>query len=52
MCVCEIKRRQISAKRGTDSKFEAEANLKAKVPKSKRSSKVMDEIRVHTNGEA
>ena len=28
---------QISEKQGTDSKFEAEANLKVLVPKSKRS---------------
>ena len=43
---------QILAKRGTDSELEAEANLKALVPKSKQSSIVMYEICIHTNVEA
>ena len=43
---------QISAKQGTDSKFEGQANLKALVPKSKRSSIIIYETCVHTNSEA
>ena len=43
---------QISAKRDTASKFEAEVNLKVLVPNSKRSSILKNEIRAHTNAEA
>ena len=43
---------QILAKRGTDSELEADANLKALVPKSKQSSIVMYKICIHTNVEA
>ena len=40
---------QILAKRGTDSKFEAEANHKLLVPKSKPSSIPIYQIGVRTN---
>ena len=43
---------QILAKQSTDSKFKAEANLKAKVSKPKQSSIAMDDIHVHTNVKA
>ena len=40
---------QISAKRGTNLKFEAEANLKDLFPKSKQSSILIYQFRVHMN---
>ena len=43
---------QISAKRGTASKFEAQANLKVSVPNSKRSSILIYEIWAHMNAKA
>ena len=43
---------QISAKRGTALKFEAEANLKVLVPNCKQSSILIYKIRAHTNAEA
>ena len=42
---------QILAKRGTASKFKAEANLKVLVPNLKRSWILIYKIRAHTNAE-